>query len=128
MEDEIAIAFVNEVRESFPESSLRADRLMAKRGFEEDEIEEQYTMWLSAFADITGEEMVAESPSVVEAHFEFFSRAYKSGSKEVRRLVDVDYVENLYWKIPKEVCALYWPTMPKNLQELYVGFHGKPPL
>ncbi len=101
---------------------------MMKRGYEEDEIPEMYTMWLSAFADITGEEMVANAAKKVESHFAFFSRAYEHGSDDVQRLVDVDYVENLFWQVPEEVCARFWLNLPVNLQELYVGFHGAPPL
>ncbi|MCU7931796.1 MAG: hypothetical protein KZQ90_13430 [Candidatus Thiodiazotropha sp. (ex Codakia rugifera)] len=127
MDGKVAMAFVSEVREAFPESAARADALMVRRGYESDEITEMYTMWLSAFADITGEEMVAEATYVVELHFAFFSGVYENGSDRVRRLVDVGYVENLFWRIPKEVCARFWPSMPVNLQQLYVGFHGSPP-
>lgn len=121
------LIFRAEIRSLFPDSAQKADALMKGLGWEEEELNEIFSIWLNAFADITNELMVENSTEEVLRHFEYFSRCFEEGSSEVKKLIDVDYVENLFWKIPEEISSVYWELLPQNLQTLYINFHHCPP-
>jgi hypothetical protein len=128
MKDEKGLTFIRSVRNTFPDAASKADTSMMSRGYDRNELDDMFTTWLSNFADITGQLMTEEKKEEVISHFLYFVKQYKDGDNDIKSLIDVDYVENLFWKVPKEVCNEYWGYLPKLLQELYISFHHKPPL
>lgn len=50
------------------------------------------------------------------------------GSDDVKNAIHIAFTENLFWQIPARKALPYWETLPKNLQALYIGFHGHAPL
>ena len=63
-----------------------------------------------------------------ELLFGSISRQFETGDIDTRKAIDVAFVENLFWKVGKSEALPYWDIMPRNHKDLYVGFHGQPPL
>lgn len=60
--------------------------------------------------------------------FELISNAFESGSEEVKKCIDVAFVENLFWRTSGDLAKSYWKALPSNLKKLYVNFHSGSPL
>lgn len=117
-----------EFRDSFPDISAKADRNYAKYWSEKPSIKGAYS-WLQSLANALNAEMAREvSYSVHEPLFVFINKVLANCSEEVFKCIDVSFVENLFWQVSKTKAEPYWNPMPSRLKELYVGFHGTPPL
>ncbi|MCG3266206.1 hypothetical protein [Yoonia sp. I 8.24] len=60
--------------------------------------------------------------------FEFIDGHWGTGSAEVRACIDSSLVENLFWQVPARRAESAWRIMPPRLQNLYIDFHGQPPI
>ena len=56
------------------------------------------------------------------------SANFESGDEDVKKCIDVSFVENLFWQVSEKKSASYWKALPENLKELYIGFHHRTPL
>lgn len=68
-------------------------------------------------------EQCAEFPSL----FKYFDMKFRTGGKEIKNCIDVSFVENLFWQVSPRNAAPVWTILPKNLQQLYIDFHGRAP-
>ena len=66
-----------------------------------------------------------EPPEEVICMLGDVGEAHMRGEKDLKKAIDVAFVENLFWQVPKDKLKPYWESLPKNLQNLYIGFHGK---
>ena len=115
--------FIDEIREMFPEASKLADRNHRDLGFEPED--EAFSIWLENFSKATDEYMNKDQSDEVAQHFSFFSLKVRTGTPEIRQLIDVSYVENLFWSATNSSIEKYWPKLPQSLKDLYVQFHGR---
>lgn len=121
-------SFYVAARQAFPLLAGKADRHYIKYWDMQPSEEGAYS-WFASLANALNEEMrrqafLAES----EKLFQFVAQTFGSSSDEVKRCIDVSFVENLFWQVPPSKSAAYWNQLPTMLQTLYVGFHSKPPV
>ncbi len=120
-------SFFLAARERFPALAQRADRHYLNYWGEMPSAQTAYS-WFECAANALNDEMRREG-SLVEysEFFRFVASVFASGSEEVRKCIDVSFVENLFWQVPPAKAAPYWKKLPRQLQVLYVDFHNKPP-
>jgi hypothetical protein len=94
----------------------------------ESQPEDLPTSRLEAFAAYTTKFLGDPDCSQAKKYLQYMSQRHRVGSPKERELIDVYYVEVLFWQAPKSTVEQGWPLVPENLKSLYVGFHGKPPL
>ncbi|WP_426341068.1 DUF7674 family protein [Pseudoduganella sp. S-14] len=121
-------SFYLAVRERFPTLAQKTDRKYLKDWGEQPSEQDAYG-WFQFVANTLNDEMRREAylPESAEA-FLFIAHVFASASEEVRRCIDVSFVENLFWQVPPAKAAAYWKKLPLQLQALYVDFHSKPPI
>lgn len=121
-------AFYLAARDRFPALARKADHKYLKHWHDQPSAEDPYS-WFESAANALNEDMKRED-SLVECSefFEFVTNVFASASEEVKRCIDVSFVENLFWQVPPAKAAAYWNKLPPRLQALYVGFHSKPPI
>lgn len=121
-------SFYLAVRKRFPILAQKADRKYLK-DWDEQPSEANAYSWFQFLANALNDEMRQEAylPESGEA-FIFIAHVFASGSEEVRRCIDVSFVENLFWEVPPAKASTHWKKLPPLLQALYVDFHSKPPI
>ena len=60
--------------------------------------------------------------------FSYFEGKLRGSDDEVENCIDVSFVENLFWQVKPKHAATVWSELPKSLQQLYLNFHGRPPI
>ncbi len=120
-------AFYLAARARFPDFAEKADRKYFEYWDEQPRAEGAYS-WFESAANALNAEMKREGDLAgCSEFFEFVDSIFASASEEVRRCIDVSFVENLFWQVPPAKAAAYWNKLPPQLQALYVGFHNRPP-
>jgi hypothetical protein len=85
-------------------------------------------LWFESLAGALNAQMgIPEQRAEFVTIFKYLDMKYRTGSKEIRNCIDVSFVENLFWEVVPKNAALVWATLPKNLQQLYIEFHGRSP-
>lgn len=113
-------AFVESIRKSLPEESLRVDGIL------DENVHGLGFQWVETFADVTNADIRRRDEKKLGNQFEFFSKAYDRGSAIVKNCIDVSYVENLMWDLGPKDKKWAWPLIPSNLQALYIQMWGIP--
>jgi len=118
--------FFQEVRSKYPALSKKAD--IEHQSKYSDERFEFISLWFESFANSLNSEMnLLVDPGVYIELFEYFSKKFETGNAEIKHHIGVAFVENLFWHVSLTGAQLYWSIIPKNLQILYINFHGKKP-
>jgi len=120
------LEFYNAVRRQFPQVTVRADAEYIKHWGEFDP-EFAYS-WFESLADALNRDM--ERGIDVQTHVDlllFITFALATSKHEVIHCIDVSFVENLFWRVPKEKARPYWLRLPQPLKDLYIGFHHREP-
>ena len=119
--------FYNATREKFPEITKKADIKHIEMW---DEVDPEFAYsWFESLANALNSEMVSGTDAIkYKALFAYIGANFSEGDNEVKNCIDVSFTENLFWKIPAANAKPYWETLPLNLRELYINFHGKEPL
>lgn len=121
-------SFYLTAREEFPSLARMADRHYLKYWGEQPS-GEAASSWFESAANALNEEMKRGACLGECAQFFIFvAQAFGSASDEVKRCIDVSFVENLFWQVSPAKAAAYWKKLPPVLQALYVEFHHKPPV
>lgn len=116
----------SEVRRRFPTIAGAADRDYI-RLYGQLEPEHPYS-WFGSLANALNDEM--RRGIAFDVHrplFLFMDGAASAASDEVHQCIDVSFVENLFWSVPREQSSPYWRNLPPRLQKLYVDFHRHEP-
>jgi hypothetical protein len=114
-------------RMQFPELAEKTDSLHMQR-YVDDELE-LYFLWFECLADVLNAEMTTGlSYDSYAKFFDFIRDQLAAGSREIHDCIDVALVENLFFDVKAAHAKPYWDKLPKPLKELYLGFHGQPPL
>lgn len=124
---ETVLELYQAVRDKFPELTIKADR-EHKKTWGEPDPEFSYS-WFHSLADALNSEMNRGVPySTYATVFSFINGVLPGCSQEIFKCIDVSFVENLFWQVPRAKAGPYWQEMPNPLKELYVGFHHRTPL
>ncbi|WP_420475332.1 DUF7674 family protein [Noviherbaspirillum sp. ST9] len=114
-------------RTQFPELAEKTDNLHKQR-YVDDELELNF-LWFECLADVLNAEMTAHIPYENYANFfNFISDQLTESGREIYECIDVALVENLFFDVNAKHAKLYWDKLSKPIKELYLGFHGQPPL
>ncbi len=119
--------FCEEVKAKFPSISTLADKEYFRLwgDFESDLY--SYS-WFECLANALNNEMgKGKPPKDYQGLFTFISNGLLIGDEDIKKAIDVAFVENLFWNVPLNACELYWNALPENLKDLYFGFHRKKP-
>ncbi|WP_417268749.1 MULTISPECIES: hypothetical protein [Alphaproteobacteria] len=85
-------------------------------------------VWFESLANTLNAQIgLTEQSSRFASVFDYFDRKYRGGNKEVKNCIDVSLVENLFWQVCPRNTGPVWTILPKQLQRLYINFHGHPP-
>lgn len=122
------LEFYHIFREKFPEITVKADKEYFDdwNEFENDDLSAY--AWFEQLANALNKEMARRVPA--QDHndlFKFISYQFLNSSMDVRKCIDVAFIENLFWGIVPEKIEPYWQILPFVLKELYIGFHGRKP-
>lgn len=121
-------AFCKSIKENYPNISDRAERLYDEYWNSLVEMEFSSYSWFESLANALNEKMKdKESAHDYASLLIAISQEYSKGQAEVRKAIDVAFVENLYWQVPESEARPFWDIMPGNLKELYIGFHRRAP-
>jgi hypothetical protein len=84
-------------------------------------------LWFESLAATLNVKMGhADERAKISLAFMYFDKKFRTGNMEIKRCINVSFVENLFWQVPPRNAAPVWATLPKSLQQLYVDFHGEP--
>lgn len=126
---ETNVAFYQSSRAKFPDLTERADRQHTKYwGEPSAEEQDSYSWFESASRALNNEMQRGTYVNECQAFFQFVENVYRTGSEEVKKCIDVAFVENLFWRVSPKKVGPYWQVLPKILQDLYVDFHARSPL
>ncbi len=115
------------VRERFPAIAENADRHHLRQFGYLPSQDDPYS-WFESLADAVDAEMRRETPyRTLEPLFLLMEGTASAGAEEVRRCIDVAFVENLFWSVPTAKASPYWTKLPPLLKKLYVDFHRREP-
>ncbi len=121
--------FCNTIKGEYPSISEKADKLYNDYWNSIVEMEFSSYSWFESLANAINDEMNRKvSCTDYELLFGSISRQFETGDIDTRKAIDVAFVENLFWEVGKSEALPYWDIMPRNLKDLYVGFHGQLPL
>lgn len=117
------------IRRQFPEFTKKADLIHLEFWGEIDPEDEDGCLWFESLAKALNQEMLKSIPiKDVVPLFECVRSGYLQGSANDKDLIDVVFVENLFWQIPPDLAEVYWSEFPQVLKELFLAFHKYPPL
>ena len=115
-------------RSTFPVLAVKADMAFVKYWGEPPSEESAYSWFGSISTALNNEMQRGQFVSECEAFFSFVRQAFQCGNPEVKKCIDVSFVENLFWQVSPQRAKPYWQVLPAELQQLYIGFHGNSPL
>lgn len=121
--------FCTSIKEQYPAISAKADIEYARQWDDDTESEFYSYTWFHALANAINAEMRKGAPvGEYIGLFESISAKFSVGDEDIRKCIDVSFVENLFWQVSAEKSAIYWNALPEKLRALYVGFHHQTPL
>ena len=113
-------------RKRYPELTHAADARHIKVWDRVDD--ETAFSWFESLAGVVNDQMgTLEQSADLESVFSYFERELEGSDNEVKNCIDVSFVENLFWRVQSNSAAGVWDALPKLMQQLYLGFHGRPP-
>jgi len=117
------------IKQRFPEVSERADVLYDDYWNSLVKVEFSAYSWFESLANAINSDMRKQvnSDQYIDL-FEHVRHSYMVGDEDTKKTVDVAFVENLFWNVPREESKHYWHMLPELLKELYINFHRKGPL
>jgi hypothetical protein len=120
--------FCNLIKKQFPEISEKADREYARQWDDIQDSEFYSYSWFEALSNALNREMCRATSALEYCDlFSTISSHFETGDDDIKKCVDVAFVENLFWEVPKLKSEPYWKVMPENLKQLYLAFHRRPP-
>lgn len=119
--------FCAEIKTKFPVISGKAEKLY--RHFWGDIDSELYSYtWFESLANAINSEMnKGTSPKEYRELFLVIGNAFIHGNYDVKKAIDVAFVENLFFGVSSSASELYWNSLPEVIKRLYFDFHKRKP-
>ena len=105
----------------FPISVDYADKTFSERWDDTD----LNCFWLTAFAESTANGMRKRDAELVSGHLQAISEKFDRASQFLKNLIDVNYMEDLFYDVDVESSRWGWQHVPKNLKKLYTDYWGQ---
>lgn len=122
-------AFCDSIKERYPAISKKADAEYELLWGDFTDSEYYSYSWFEALAHALNKEMSRRVPvSQYQELLYLISSSFESGDEDVRKCIDVAFVENLFWQVSRDKAVDYWGALPENLKSLFIGFHHINPL
>jgi hypothetical protein len=83
--------------------------------------------WLTVFAEATARAMHRRDATKVDGHLATILSSYTRGGHYLRGLIDVNYMEDLFYKVKNADAQWGWQRVPEPLRRLYKNFWGDTP-
>lgn len=84
--------------------------------------------WFESLASTLNDQMgMSEHRTEFGSVFNYFDKKFRNGTESIKNCIEVSFVENLFWQVNPQKAGPIWDMLPKNLQRLYIDFHGRPP-
>jgi hypothetical protein len=96
------------------------DAKIADRRFEELYGGRLWGDWLVRFAETTAAAMKRRDDATLRGHLAIVLSAYQRGGAELRRQIDVNYMEELFYEVEDADAQWGWQRVPAPLRELYI--------
>ncbi len=81
--------------------------------------------WLTHFAESTASAMRKRNESVVTGHLSVIAKTLEGCGPYLRDLIDVNYMEDLFYKVDVRSSRWGWRRVPPSLRQLYIDFWGR---
>jgi hypothetical protein len=122
-------AFCQAIKEQFPTISAKADIEYVRQWGSFTGSEYYSYSWFEALANAINSEMrKGVEASQFKDLLSDISRNFETGDEDVKKCIDVAFVENLFWQVGPQKARPYWEMLSDVLKRLYVDFHARPPL
>lgn len=116
-----------EFRSEFPEVTQKADMEHIQLWNEINP--DSAHAWFESLAGAINAEMERDVPAArYQPIFEFLCKKYHAGNDVMSSCIDISFVENLFWRVPKWKARPYWVALPNAFKDLYVDFHQSSPV
>jgi hypothetical protein len=126
---ESTAAFYLSARSKFPDLTEKADRQHIGYWDESPTEEHDSYIWFESVSRALNREMQGgHYIKECQVFFQFVDSVLRTGSDEVKKCIDVAFVENLFWEVSPGKAGPYWQVLPQRLQKLYLDFHARSPL
>lgn len=117
----------HDFRKRFPVLTQGADKIHINRWGSVNE--DMVYIWFGSLADAVNNLMEnIERDADLALVFSYFEGKLHSSNAEVYKCIDVSFVENLFWQVKPDTAAAVWLKLPASLKQLYLDFHGRPPI
>jgi hypothetical protein len=120
------LGMYHDFRDRFPDITRSADaKHIEVWGSVDDETP---YIWFESLAGAINDQMIASGEVTnLSSIFSFFDERLRGSDEKIKNCIDVSFVENLFWEVQPSSAAKAWDAMPHSMQQLYVGFHSRPP-
>ena len=78
--------------------------------------------WLTRFAETTAQAMIRRDVLTVDGHLAAILSAFQRGGAYLRGLIDVNYMEDLFYEVDDSDAQWGWKRVPHPLRQLYVDY------
>jgi len=107
-------------RGHFPDIAVATDTKHQESVFYDDDQDFQPSWFETLAHELSDRMSVPDQREEIAAVFEYMDQRFRTGNDEIKNCIDVWFVENLFYSVPRQVSRLVWPMLPKNLQKLYM--------
>lgn len=119
MEDAEIAELIKDIRSRFPEVSDRMDAWIEFQGFDQKD-DNSYTE-MESFSQTATDAIKRKDSDKVKVYMDYVSGRYKAGSDNVKKFIDVYFVESLMWDIKNRKLLKHgWTLIPPELKKLYI--------
>lgn len=80
--------------------------------------------WLTRFAETTAQAMIGRDVSRVDGHLAAILQTFQRGGDYIRGLIDVNYMEDLFYEVEDVDAQWGWLRVPPPLRQLYIDCWG----
>ena len=81
--------------------------------------------WLTRFAESTASAMRKRAELIVTGHLSLIATTLERCGPYLRDLIDVNYMEDLFYKVDVRSSRWGWRRVPPNLRQLYIDYWGQ---
>lgn len=126
--DRDEIELLNAIYDEFPEVAKDLDyTLKYNWEYEPHERNEMWTGLIERFSQLTTDAISRVDENTAKQYLSFMEGHYLRGSENVKKAINICFVESLLWDIKDEKTKKWgWSLIPKPLQQLYIGLWGEP--
>lgn len=78
--------------------------------------------WLTRFAESSAAAMKRRDLATVTGHLSLIDRAFNHGGDYLRGVIDVNYMEDLFYEVDTKSARWGWALVSPQLRELYIAF------